>query len=935
MAKNSKQLMKRVTGRVLSIALALTLAIVPFSTSFSSTAQALAAPGSEITLQSAVISNNNQDVALSFNVPVAENQDLLSSIEIKGTNDGAFNSLFNRENGDTVQISNGTVMVHFIRPLVGNSNQLRVKAGALRGSNDSSYVLSSDLVSGNIAAHDLMIPYLESTTISSDLKQVTLTMNTTVQTATYLRDSEIYNVNLHDDYVRINNLQENSDYLPLNSEDIISISGNQIILSFAAPLSGDNVIQVLNGAVKSANESMNNEIYTDVNTNPLTYSGYNIDNNSELRLYFTQGILNNTLSDDALKEAITISKDDGPYTALGVNDTATTTNFNLGFSNFSAPNGNSLNLHFFTPLAPGNYKVKIAANALKSSIGIVAGELTTIDTDDNTITISDITGPVYQKVEVSENRKIVTLTFDKNIYIQTGRYNDQFGVRQNGDSIERLRYNLHIARNNFNQYYNLSTNDILEISNNKVIVTLETALSGNYNRISIDSGTLRDEFNNVQNSGVVTSIIDVSLTAPPQYLGSTLDNQNQDWTLFFDKNIVNITASLDELKAAITLSINGAGAKALDPATSVTIIDNKLVLHFWTPLVDNNISVHIAANVIADELNNILSDVISTERLSPNDLYPPEYHEARLISSHTAGVYFYNNLMDNTGDVTGTALKAAVTYSTDKGKTFSPLQAGDVVTLYDNYLTVYFKNVVQGNLQIKIAGNTLKDTSGNILQTSIVTEDIYTNYAPTLTGSFFSNGPSVLTFEDNPLWRGKIQKVVLEEYARNWTERTLSPDEYTLSAGKLTIHQGVLEEGIYYEIYVYADGFNYSYSHSMTAIQSQDSYFMTPVVMDTASGITAKVKILQNESQGHLNVIFQLMNGATPVSIVAAESDNFYAGTFTANFNVADALTNPNYTVRAFVVSEYSNNPLSVGLNLASQITEAEYDLLQNNHNQD
>lgn len=944
MAKNSKQLMKRVAGRVLSIALALTLAIVPFSTSFSSTAQALAAPGSEITLQSAVISNNNQDVTLSFNVPVAAVGDyynLQSSIEIKETNQGAFNSLYNRENiEDYAEISSGNVIIHLNvnDRLEGNSNQIRVKAGSLIGSDDSSYVLSSDLVSGNIAAHDLTIPYLESTTISSDLKQVTLTLNTTVQTATYSKESDIYNVDLYH-YVRINNLQENSDYLPLNSEDIISISGNQIILSFAAPLSGDNEIQVLNGAVKGANESMNNEIYADVNTNPLTYSGYNIYNNSELRLNFTQGILNNTLSDEALKEAITISKDGGPYTALGVNDTATIANFNVGFSNFSAPNGNSLNLHFFTPLAPGSYKVKIAANALKSSIGIVAGELTTIDTDNHSITISDIAGPLYQNVEVSTDRKTVTLTFDENLVDNTiypTQYYD-YNIWQwvYGDPISHLRNNISIKRNQYEGYNNLSTNDTIVISDNKLILTLETALSGKYNKISINSGTLRDELYNEQYAGVVTNNIDVSLTTPPQYLDSTLDNLNQDWTLFFDKNIKNNTVSMDELKAAISLFIYGGSVeKPIDSSTTVTIIDNKLVLHFATPLVDNNISIHIAADVIADELNNALSDVITTNWLSPNNLYPPELtNKTGYFTSHSVRLAFDKDIADNTGDATGVLLKAALTYSTDKGKTFSSLQADDIVTLNDDYIVIYFHNVIQGNLQIKIAGNTLKDTSGNILQSSIVTEDM--NYAPTLMGSFFINGPIVLTFEDNPSWRSKIQRVALQESAYNWMERTLSPDEYTISAGKLTIHQGLLMEGTDYRVIVYADGFDDRYSDSMRAIQSQNSYYMTPVVMDTASGITAKVKILENESTGHLNVIFQLMNGATPVSIVAAESDNFYAGTFTANFNVADAMTNPNYTVRAFVVSEYSNNPLSVGLNMASQITDAEYDLLQYNNNED
>lgn len=927
MFKQSKGLRKQVTGRFLSFLLALTVVIMPLSTSLSTTAQAAAITGSDITLENAVISNANHDVTLTFNVPVEGSQevdDWRSLIEVKGSNDGAFNSITNY-GGDAWISDTGAVIVSFYySSLIGDSNQIRVKAGALVGSLDSNYTVTSDQVCGSIAAQDLTVPNVVSTAISGDLKNVTLTLDTTVQTATYSVTSVTYNVDLYE-YVKIKTTYDDSDYMRLSNDDTISISGNQMVIAFAAPLSGYKSIQVLNGAVKGANSNVNDTMYADLNTEVITYSDYYLYNyNSDLGITFSQSVVNN-MSDDALKAAITISKDDGAYTALGLNDKADV-NKNLQPFSINRIGNGSFNLHFFTPLAPGRYKVKIAANALKSSIGLVAGELTT-----ESIVARDITAPVYQSSEVSADHKVVTLTFDKTLVNNVTQSCPYYWC------IQSLSDYIYIEKSENGYFQQLRyIGGTVELLNNKMVVTLNTPLTGTSNKIAINPGALRDELGNVLNTGVVTKFIDVATTAPPRYLHSSIDNLNHDWTLFFDKNVKINTASVDDLKAAIKLSIHGV-EKSIDSSTTVTFIDNKLVLHFAAPLVDNNIEIHIAANVVTDTFNsNALTDPIKTEQLTPHNMYPPEFSEAYLITSHTVELYFYSNnetdLVDNTVDTAGSHLKEYVTYSTDKGATFLPLQPDDEVTISNGSLYVYFDHIIQGNLQIKIAGNTLKETYGNVLTTSVITGDIdtkYTNYAPRLKGSFFSDVPSVLTFEDNAIWRSKIQKVVLSENASNWSERILSPDQYTISAGKLTILPGVLEQEVYYRVIVYADGFNNRYTDYMTAIRSQDSYYITPVKMEIANGITAKVRIAENQSNGHLHVIFQLMNDQLPVSIVAAESDYFQSGTFTANFNVADAATNPKYKVRAFIVSEYSNSPLSVGVNLATSITDSEYDVMQ------
>ncbi|MEC0226697.1 hypothetical protein [Paenibacillus alba] len=75
-----------------AVAFLLALAIVPFSTSFSTTVQAMQAVTATITLQSTV--NQNRDVTLTFNKPVSMwDEDYLSLIEDKKTNEGAYTSL--------------------------------------------------------------------------------------------------------------------------------------------------------------------------------------------------------------------------------------------------------------------------------------------------------------------------------------------------------------------------------------------------------------------------------------------------------------------------------------------------------------------------------------------------------------------------------------------------------------------------------------------------------------------------------------------------------------------------------------------------------------------------------------------------------------------------------------------------------------------------
>lgn len=903
MLKKNQGVGKLVLGRLLSFLLVLAVVISPFSASFSG--KAYADSETELALVSTVASDDNSQVVLTFNRDVAQIDGWSDKIELKGTYDGYFYDDF-----CYATINGNTVTLNLDSSLVGGQNQIRIKAGAFEGQN-------SDILSAVFAVHDLSTPEVISTVISSDLHNVTLTFNEDVQSVTqYVYES-------------IEVKPRRGSYTPLTEVNNVTLTGKTMSIYFPDVIIGTPTIRIAEGALHfvGGNQKNNVTLCIRLNANPIEFNNYELNDgnttNSELSVYLSQDAFG--IGDaDALKGAVKISKYDadtstyGAYIALALNDTVSINND--GSSN--------LHIHFFESLTPGSYKVKITENALKNSSGLVTANEITSDE----IVVGDHNAPVYQGFDVNEDGHVVTLKFDKEIYLNP---NEQYCVWWSGVCTQKPLADFVYFKTSEDGFQQLTTDyGTMQIDANKLIITFNSALSGAANKIFIYERAFIDEAGNVLNSGITTNYIDVTGIGAPQYVSSNIDNLNHDWNLYFNKNVKINSAFLGDLKAAITVSKDGGVLTPLNTVTSITYSQNKVVLHFANAFVDSNIQVNVPASAFTSENNVVLTDAITTEPISPNNFYEPQMYYQFLVSQHSVKIYYsthQGNLVDNTINGTGTHLKDYVTYSTDKGVTFVPLQSEDSVILDESSITVYFAHVIEGNLQIKVAANALKDSTGVVLTSDTVTDDLNTrNYPPKLTGSFFSNVASVLTFEDNATWRNKIQRVVLAEGTYSWSERTLLPSEYTISAGKLIIHQGVLEKDSYYQIRIDSDGFNTTYSNGMDAINSQDSYYITPIRIDTTSGITAKVKIAENQSDGHLHVIFQLLNDQTPVSIVAAESDYFYAGTFSANFNVADAATNSKYKVRAFVVSEYSNSPLSVGANLATQISDAEYDLISN-----
>ncbi|WP_082129670.1 PhoX family protein [Aneurinibacillus tyrosinisolvens] len=99
--------------------------------------------------------------------------------------------------------------------------------------------------------------------------------------------------------------------------------------------------------------------------------------------------------------------------------------------------------------------------------------------------------------------------------------------------------------------------------------------------------------------------------------------------------------------------------------------------------------------------------------------------------------------------------------------------------------------------------------------------------------------------------------------------------------------------------------------------KAEKEFTISNAKLETQSGIKATVTVTPSATKPHAGteaVVFQLMKGTTPVSIVATESDIDKAQNVTAHFNVPGQ----GYSVRTYVVDKYGSDISDIGTSLAN-----------------
>ncbi|WP_052947324.1 metallophosphoesterase family protein [Aneurinibacillus tyrosinisolvens] len=120
----------------------------------------------------------------------------------------------------------------------------------------------------------------------------------------------------------------------------------------------------------------------------------------------------------------------------------------------------------------------------------------------------------------------------------------------------------------------------------------------------------------------------------------------------------------------------------------------------------------------------------------------------------------------------------------------------------------------------------------------------------------------------------------------------------------------------------------------------EKSFQILNPTMDTSTGVKATVKISPIQGKNHAGeevVVFELMNGITPLSIAATEKDIEKEENFTVHFNV----TGSNLTVKVFVVDRYGDitnignslaDPVDIKNGAGGQLRSAKIAVLSDTH---
>ncbi|KGE20154.1 DUF1533 domain-containing protein [Paenibacillus wynnii] len=571
-----------------------------------------------------------------------------------------------------------------------------------------------------------------------------------------------------------------------------------------------------------------------------------------------------------------------------------------------------------------NTIIKIASGTLKDVAGNLNEEMNL-----------QVSPPVIQSTAISSDNHDVTITFNEDVVGNT----------------ESLENYIYLVRGSNSIWKHLVEGDTVKIESGKLKIHFVEALSGKTNQISINGGVLKDSDGNVQNDSRLTALIEANVggidpapadTTQPTYLYSYFSNSFQDLNVVFDEDIHNATADEASFLQNVQWYNSNNWYYSLPSDATVTFSGPIATIHFAAPLTGYQYYFYFYPNHFKDTAGNVIGNYVNTNWFYPQntgfDLDDGYFsQDGRWMSLEFDS---NTNLVDQTLIDGISHLNEQITLSTDGGVTYTALDAQDVVTVQGDKINIFFQNPKQqGSIKVKVAANVVSDLYDTV-RNSAVDEEVAYN-TPDISGYVLSNAVSEFVFADNPVWRSHVKEVVVYDSSIG-TDRELTSSEYTLSEGKLTISAGVFLEDHYYEISVDADGYSSKYFEGRAYKSSEIFYITTPVV-SVDNGITAKINLFNNAydngSIGNQTVLFELFDGTTPVSIVAANL-KVNTGTYSANFNVSDAATNPNYTVKVFVVSKYSSDSTNLGLNLATvktqlEINQAMSNVGNDNHNDD
>ncbi|KAI7264220.1 hypothetical protein KC345_g8901 [Hortaea werneckii] len=717
--------------------------------------------------------------------------------------------------------------------------------------------------------------------VNSNNTAVTVTFNTYAQPAGSLADL------MDDIQIERSDSEQWVDLAADSASNAISMNTDgALVITLGTALTGTgNNLQIAAGAVMNEEGLLSANVITvsSIAANDITapvFTGSRSNDGSWVNLYFDEDFSLN-LPDEATEEqADTFLASRISVAGDGEHFVPFTNNEGSAYQN----NSRELYLNYdndMTIISGTDTVIRIAGGTLKDAAGNLNAEMNV-----------HVSPPVIQSAVVSNDNHDVVITFNKDIV-------------NNTSSDDNLKSNIYLVRTVSGQeksFKALVAQDTLSIESNKLHIHFAEALSGTESQIVIGSGVLKDLNGNLWDQDTVSGFLETAVggvdpspadTTMPAYLYYSVSDDYQDITFVFDEDIYNAMGNDSSFLQNVQWydPFRNQWIYTLPSDVTVTFSGSKFTMHFPVPLTGSQYYYQFNSGHFKDAAGNVLTDYVTTNWINPQNpaagiSYNGGYFsgDGRFLSLafNTSTALTDQTLIDGVSH-----LSEYITISTDYGLTYSALDPLDVVSLQGSQIAIIFHNAKQqGSVKVKVAPGVLSDLYDTKRNSAVEATIAYNT--PELTGYFFSN----------------------------------------------------TDTGTRYTVTVDAEGYSSKYFEGQ-AYKSSEVFYMTAPVVTGDNGITASIRLLNNayddEVNGNQTIIFELFDGTSPVSIVAANL-KVDTGTYSANFNVGDAAVNPNYTVKAYVVSRYGNDPVNLGLNLATVKTPPELDLAmlaanQNNYN--
>ena len=209
----------------------------------------------------------------------------------------------------------------------------------------------------------------------------------------------------------------------------------------------------------------------------------------------------------------------------------------------------------------------------------------------------DDKAPVYDRAEIGQDYKTVSLIFDEPLL---------------ACNPATLKAAVTLAADGA-LFQELGGKDQVKLEENRLVISLEHALSGEENRIKVESGALMDLKGNVLNSDIVTAMLSGEAdTNAPQLRSAYITGMADQIVLNFNKLIA---WNGDGNRSDVQLSVNGGTDYHPLPENSAAVIDGKS-LRITMPylLTEGSVCIKIGKDTIAS-LNGSIP--ISKELVSP------------------------------------------------------------------------------------------------------------------------------------------------------------------------------------------------------------------------------------------------------------------------------------------------------------------------------